>query len=287
MEQKIAYFATVDQPFTVILVIDTSGSTQIKLEDMQNAALTFVEQLKPEDSVMVMSFDDSINVLTKPTKDRNAITKAILRTRTGGGTRLYDAVSSVMKKHLRNIQGRKAVVLFTDGVDTASYQASYDGTLREAEEADAPIYVVDYDTSGGFSSINSGSLPGGRGTILGIPLPRPTIVHGPMPTAADYRRANIYLHELSDRTGGRFHNGDSMSGIAQAFAQIAEELGRQYSLGYYPKTKGQAGQRRNIKVRVTQEGLVVKSRDSYIYTDKKPAAGDTKQPYISESKANP
>jgi hypothetical protein len=78
-----------------------------------------------------------------------------------------------------------------------------------------------------------------------------------------------------------------MSGIAQAFAQIAEELGRQYSLGYYPKTKGQAGQRRNIKVRVTQEGLVVKSRDSYIYTDKKPAAGDTKQPYISESKANP
>jgi VWFA-related protein len=288
VEQKIAYFATVDQPFTVILLIDTSGSTQIKLEDMQNAAITFVDQLKAEDSVMVMSFDDNINVLTKPTKDRAAITKAIRRTRTGGGTRLYDAVSSVLKKQLKTINERKAVVLFTDGVDTTSYHASYDSTLRDAEEGDAPFYIVDYDTSGGFSSINAGGFPGGRGSILGIPFPRPTMGRGPMPTAEDYRRANSYLHELSDLTGGRFHNGDSMSGIADAFANIAEELGRQYSIGYYPKTKGVAGQRRNIKVRVTQTGLVVKSRDSYIYSDKKPGADQNpkQQPYVSESKSS-
>jgi VWFA-related protein len=286
LEQKIAYFATVDQPFTVILLIDTSGSTQIKLEDMQNAAITFVDQLKPDDSVMVMSFDDSINVLCKPTTDRNAITKAIYRTRTGGGTRLYDAVSQVLKKQLRTISGRKAVVMFTDGVDTASFNSTFDGTIRLAEESDAPIYVVDYDTSGGFGRINGGwPLPGGRGTIMGIPVPRPSVMTGPVASAEDYRRASIYLHELADKTGGRFHNGDSMSGIADAFAQIAQELGRQYSLGYYPKSKGVAGQRRNIKVRVTQEGMVVKSRDSYIYSDKKPGAEqNNKQPYISESR---
>jgi VWFA-related protein len=287
-EQKIAYFATVDQPFTVVLLIDTSGSTQVKLEDIQSAAITFVDQLKPEDSVMVISFDDSIDVLTKPTTDRNAITKAIHRTRTGGGTRLYDAVSSVLKKHLRTISGRKAVVLFTDGVDTTSYGATFDGTIRLAEEADAPIYVVDYDTSGGFAGINGGwPFPGGRGTIMGIPVPRPTVTTGPVASAEDYRRANIYLHELSDRTGGRFYNGDSRAGVSQAFAQIAEELGRQYSLGYYPKTLGQVGQRRQIKVRVTQTGLVVKSRDSYIYSDKKPGPDqNNKQPYISETKTN-
>jgi len=289
-EQKIAYFATVDQPFTVILMLDTSGSTQFRLEDIQDAAITFVNQLKPDDSVMVMSFDDSINVLVRPTTNRDAITRAIHRSRTGGGTRLYDAVSNVLRQQLRTISQRKAVVLFTDGVDTTSRRATYESTMREAEESDAPFYSVDYDTSGmGVLSPNGGGwpLPGRRGAIiLGIPLPRPGVPGGPGASPGDYRLARTYLHELSDKTGGRFYNGDSLGGIAQAFAQIAEELGRQYSLGYYPKTLGQSGQRRQIKVRVNQADLVVKARDSYIYSDKKsdPENKNTKQPYISETR---
>jgi len=93
---------------------------------------------------------------------------------------------------------------------------------------------------------------------------------GPGSSPADYRRGTSYLHALADVTGGRFYSADSMVGISQAFAWIAEELGRQYSLGYYPKTIGHAGDRRQIKVRVNQSGLVVKARDSYIYSDKKP-----------------
>lgn len=279
VEQKIAYFATVDQPFTVILLIDTSGSTQFRLEDIQDAAITFVNQLKPEDSVMVMSFDDRIEVLSKPTTDRNAVTRAIHRTRTGGGTRLYDAVDVVLRQHLTTITGRKAVILFTDGVDTTSRRASYDSTVREAEEADAPIYTVDYDTIGAVRGMGQGlPLPGGRGgVILGIPFPRPGGGGGgPGSSPADYRRATAYLHDLSDNTGGRFYSADSLMGVSQAFAWIAEELGRQYSLGYYPKTRGQAGQRRQIKVRVNEPDLVVKARGSYIYTEKKPAADQTK-----------
>jgi VWFA-related protein len=286
-EQKIAYFATVDQPFTVILMLDTSGSTQFRLEDIQDAAITFVNQLKPDDSVMVMSFDDSIDVLVRPTKNRDAIERAIRRSRTGGGTRLYDAVSNVLRQQLKTISQRKAVVLFTDGVDTTSHRATYESTMREAEESDAPFYSVDYDTSGmGLLSPNGGGwpLPGRRGgIILGIPVPRPGGPGGPGASPGDYRRARTYLHELSENTGGRFYNGDSLGGIAQAFAQIAEELGRQYSLGYYPKTLGQSGQRRQIKVRVNQADLVVKARDSYIYSDKKSdPESKNKQPYISE-----
>lgn len=285
-EQKIAYFATVDQPFTVILMLDTSGSTQFRLEDIQDAAITFVNQLKPEDSVMVMSFDDNIDVLVRPTTNRDAIERAIRRSRTGGGTRLYDAVSRVLRQELRTITQRKAVVLFTDGVDTTSRRATYESTMREAEESDAPIYTVDYDTSGmGVMSGGGGGwpFPGRRGgIILGIPVPRPG---GPGANPGDYRRARAYLHELSERTGGRFHNGDSLGGIAQAFALIAEELGRQYSLGYYPKTLGQSGQRRQIKVRVNQADLVVKARDSYIYSDKKSdSENKNKQPYVSEGR---
>ena len=111
IEQKISYFATVDTPFTVVFVLDTSSSTHFKLEDMHNAAISFVNQLQPQDSVMVVSFDDNIRVLTEPTSDREALMKAIRRAKTGGSTRLYDAVEMVIRKMLRAISGRKAIVL--------------------------------------------------------------------------------------------------------------------------------------------------------------------------------
>ena len=273
VQQKIAYFATTDAPFSVVLLIDTSGSTDYRLRDIQDAAISFVGKLKPTDSVMVMSFDDRIEVQCKTTTDRNVIEKAIRRTRTGGGTRLYDAVDEILRKQLQTIQGRKAVVLFTDGVDTTSHRASYDSTLRLAEESDAPIYSVDYDTSGFGGGMGGGGIPipGGRGRILGLPTPSPGGIPGgsiPGSSSGDYKRAVAYLHALSNATGGRFYSGDSMFGIAQAFTWIAEELGRQYSLGYYPSTAGKDGERRQIKVSVTESDLVVKSRDSYIYSDK-------------------
>lgn len=270
VNQKIAYFATTDSPFSVVLLIDTSGSTQMRLDDIQDAAIKFVEKLKPTDSVMVMSFDDRIQVQCKATTDRDVIEKAIRRTRTGGGTRLYDAVDDILRKQLETIPGRKAVVLFTDGVDTTSHRASYESTLRLAEESDAPIYSVDYDTSGMGGIMGPGT--GGRrgGVIFGIPFPTPGIPGSTIPGSSpgDYRRAVAYLHALSNQTGGRFYSGDSMFGIGQAFTWIAEELGRQYSLGYYPSTPGKEGERRQIKVRVTESDMVVKARDSYIYSDK-------------------
>ena len=284
VEQKIAYFATTDQPVTVILLLDTSGSTQFRLEDIHDAAISFTEKLKVDDSVMVMSFDDSIRVLTEPTKDRQQIVRAIKRARTGGGTRLYDAVDAVLTKHLGAIAGRKAVVLFTDGMDTTSHRATYETTLRLAEESEAPIYTVDYDTTGANSIMTQG-LPR-RPTIFGLPLPSPTST-GPFPSAGEYKRAVAYLHALCNATGGRFYSGDTLFGIGQAFTWIADELSRQYSLGYYPRATGNSGQRRAIKVRVTEPGLVVRARDSYIYTEKKtPAQSEKaqteKSPYITD-----
>ncbi|MEA2173866.1 MAG: Ca-activated chloride channel [Blastocatellia bacterium] len=299
VEQRIAYFATVDQPFTVALLMDTSRSTNFKLEDIQDAAIAFVKQLKTEDRVMVISFDDKINVLVKPTDDRDELIRAIRRTRTGGGTRLYDAVDQVIKQHLKGITGRKAIVLFTDGVDTTSRRATYESTIREAEEFDAIAYSVAYDTSDAVGNGPGQSqrlpLPGGRGGIIfGSPFPR-----WPMPGPGggrggrggggpgggsndeDYRRANQYLHDLADKTGGRYYRGDSLQNISDAFAQIADELRRQYSLGYYPKTMAEAGQRRQIKVRVNQPNMVVKARDSYIYSQKKADTTEANQQQLS------
>jgi Ca-activated chloride channel family protein len=280
VEQKITYFATVDQPFTVVLVIDTSNSTDFRLEDIQDAAISFVNKLRPEDRVMVVSFDDRIDVLSEPTNDFDKLTKAIRRTRTGGGTRLYDAVDQVINKHLKNIKGRKAVVLFTDGVDTTSRRATYESTIRQAEELDALIYPVSYDTRnsglGGVMGPHPLPLPGGIG--IGIPgMPGTVGGSGGGSSPADYRRAAAYLQQLAQVTGGRVYNGDSVMGLSQAFSWVAEELRRQYSLGYYPNPQGQQGQRRQIKVRVNRPSLVVTARDSYIYSEKKQDATGIKE----------
>src|SRR5256714_3225852 len=160
VEQKVAYFASTEKPFTVALLIDTSGSTRFRLDEIQNAAITFVEQLRPDDRVMIVSFDDKIRVLSQPTSDRNMLRNAILQTDAGSGTRLYDAVDMVINEYFNRVEGRKAIVLFTDGVDTTSDRATYESTVRDAEELDALIYPVEYDT---FGDMGGGwGWPGGR-----------------------------------------------------------------------------------------------------------------------------
>ncbi|MGH9902632.1 MAG: VWA domain-containing protein, partial [Pyrinomonadaceae bacterium] len=262
-EQEVAYFAAVDKPFTVALVLDTSNSTAFKLEDIQDAAIAFVNQLRPDDRVMVVSFDDEVRILAEATSDRYALQRAIRRTRTGGGTRLYDAVDLVIKQRFSRIEGRKAIVLFTDGVDTTSRRASYQSTVRDAEEIDALIYPVQYDTyddqADTGSSWPSSRLPpiilGRRRWPLPIPFPLPGGGGGRRggggggggSSRADYELAGRYLRDLADRTGGRLHEAYNLRYLSQSFAAIAEELRRQYSLGYYPSTQARAGERRRIK----------------------------------------
>ena len=174
-EQEVAYFGAIEQPFTVALLLDTSGSTEFKIEEIQDAAIAFVDQLRPEDSVMVIEFDDSIDVLSEPTGDRRQLRNAIRRARSGGGTRLYDAVDFTIQR-LNRIKGRKAIVLFTDGVDTTSRKASYESNVEDAEELDAIVYPVQYDTYAGHG-MGGGWPPTSRGprsrSHSRFPLPLP------------------------------------------------------------------------------------------------------------------
>src|ERR1041384_6069223 len=95
---------------------------------------------------MVVSFNDDIKILSEFTTDRSRLRRAIERASTDDGTRLYDAVDMVINQQLSRIQGRKAIVLFTDGVDTTSRRASYQSNVMDAQELDALIYPVQYDT---------------------------------------------------------------------------------------------------------------------------------------------
>ncbi len=284
VEQQVAFFNAVDKPFSVVLMIDTSGSTRFRLEDIQHAAITFVNQLRRDDKVMVVSFDNDVEVLSEFTNDRNRLRDAIMRTETGNSTRLYDAVDLVINQRLTRVEGRKAVVLFTDGVDTTSRHASYQTNLRDAEELDALIYPVQYDTYADMA----GGGGGGGSTWPGNQTPTTPIdiliqilggtirsgggnnrsgggSRGSGTSRSEYELANRYLDELAQATAARKYKADSIQNISVAFSNIAEELRRQYSLGYYPKNPGQAGQRRQVQVRVNQPNLAVRTRDSYIF----------------------
>ncbi len=255
-EQDIAYFGTQDKPFTVALLLDTSPSTRYKIDEIHRAADAFVDHLSPQDSVMVIEFNSSVKVQTPPTKDREKIRKAIYKAKFGDGTSLYNAVDEALRKQLSKIEGRKAVVLFTDGVDTTSRKNTYDGTLAYAEESDSLVFPIYYNT-----------LDDARPTRSSSPWPDifggPIIVRGE--TAEEYAVGRKYLEELAGSTGGRvFRPEATPGGLAAAFEGIAEELRRQYNIGYVPKTEGSVGQRKQLKVRVDRPNLIVRSRDSYV-----------------------
>ena len=275
-QQPIAYFETAEKPFTVALLLDTSASTQFQLDEIKRAAIAFAKQLRPQDRVLVVTFNSDVLLLTEATNDVNLMEAAIEEyANTGTATRLYDAVDLTIRERLNRIKGRKAIVLFTDGVDTASQQATYQSTLYQVQELDALIYPIQYDTTA-YSQAMQGA---GSVTVtttqrgpFGITTSKQTYnVPGnggaPLPgtTKADYDRAGQYLQALADRTGGRLHQANDTRQLADAFSRIAEELRRQYTLGYYPKSANIAeGEQRQIRVRVRQPNLAVKARNSYV-----------------------
>jgi VWFA-related protein len=289
VEQDIESLTSVEAPFHVALVLDTSNSTLLKLADIQNAAFAFIKQLRPDDQVMVVSFDSKVRFHCDFTNDYDALRQAIDETRTGGSTKLYEAVDKVVDR-LEQIQGRKAIVLFTDGVDTASRRANFQNTIDKVEESGALVYPIKYDTENdqqGGPSPSASPLP--------WPTPHPpnrrrwpfdhlaALIFPQWPgrapsgsgtSSGEYRKAARYLQELADRSGGRLYEADTLYNVSQAFSNIAEELRHQYSLSYYPTNVKKDGAYRRVKVRVEKSGMIVRARDGYRATTNAPATAD-------------
>lgn len=267
-EQEITYFATVEQPFSVLLLMDTSGSNSVSLEQMQESAVRFVEQLRPQDRVLPVAFDNGVAPLLPDwSSDRARLSAAIRRTKTGMvvgardvethtdgsgktytvrrvNTRLYDAVLKAFAE-LDKVRGRKALILFTDGMDTASSAASHRRTLELAEELDALVYVVRYKGSGGGVPASPFSI-GVKGILI--------------------EEAAEYLKRLADKTGGQVYKAEDLRRIADAFASIAEQLRLTYSIGYRPPEQARPGERRELKVSVKRPRVAVRARRTYVFT---------------------
>ena len=264
-EQEIAFFETADKPFTVALVLDMSDSARFKREEIRAAARAFAKELRAEDRLAVVAFDKNVAVLTGPTADRAVIDAALDRLRSGGGTSLYDALARTLRETLGRTRGRKAVVLFTDGVDTSS-SATYEGTLDAAAEVDALVYSIRYDTIDQASTAQLGATPGGQ-NVVGVVTPKGE------PLSAAYRRAGLYLRLLADKTGGRAYNADTPENLSRSFARIAAELREQYSIGYYPQARAGREKARRIKVKVDAPGARVRSRERFVFNPECGARG--------------
>lgn len=280
VEQEIGLFSNEHDPFTVALVLDMSYSTAFKISEIQNAAIAFIDQLRPDDKVMVISFDADVHLLCETTNDRQTIYRAIRSTKIAtSGTSLYEAMALVMNKKLRSVQGRKAIILFSDGVDTTSRASTYNDNVGDSMELDALIYPVRYDTFADVQNMKNGSIikkpppmqiPGQEnGGVLG------TIMQSSVGTASsagtsveEYEKAKEYLDQLAFRTGGRLYEATTTTNLADAYSKIASELREFYSLGYYPKEERAAGKKTSIKVKVDREGVVVRTRDGYLVPKK-------------------
>lgn len=283
VKQNISFFATYDEPLNIALLLDTSGSTQGEaLLRIKEAANDFVELLKPNDNCFIATFDSQVNILNPFTNQERLLKKSIEKVETASedGTVLYRAVKQISENSFNNVQGRKVIVLLSDGKDLGS-NVKFGQLMSSLEESDVLIYSIFYQTGAGAPKlvVDSGGTvkekeskkkpkkpkepKKPRGYSIGIPpqenlIPNEEITQGQK--LGDI--GGIFsLQEMSEMTAGRFYMSDTPN-LRKVFKQVAGELREQYRLGFYSKD-GKDIESREIMVKVGRPDAVVRTRGKY------------------------
>jgi VWFA-related protein len=275
--QSIRYFSQQsDLPLTLGLLLDTSGSQTRVLDRERNASFEFFEHILREDKdkAFLIHFDREVELLQDLTSSRKDLEAALkdadrpqLNRRSssgggtpqgrgqgrGGGTAMYDAIFLAADELLKKQQGRKAVVLLSDGVDNGS-KTSIGGAIESAQRADMLVYSIRFaDTNS--SPVGFGGPGMGRGGRRG----------GGGRFPQQQRREPVdgkkILERISLETGGGYYEVSSKMPLDKIYDQIEEELRNQYSLGYTPDQS--SGGYHKIVVAVKRKGLTVRARDGY------------------------
>jgi Ca-activated chloride channel family protein len=264
IKQNIDLFGSVEEPFSVALLLDSSGSTESALDQIKSAATAFLANLRPHDRVMVVSFNDSVEVLCELTNNTARLTAAVRSIKSGEFTQVYEAVYTAVWERLHDLAGRKAVIVFTDGIDTASSEISQEDTLDAViESEDIIVYPIRYATREDVERKMDARI---RASL------NPRGTHGAATANLEqsrreldraYRGADEYLQMLADMSGGVVERADRLGDLKAALGRIAEELRHQYLLGYYPTNKQKDERARKITVRVSRPDVTVRARPAY------------------------
>ena len=216
-------------PLVIALCVDTSSSVRIKLNFEKEAATDFIYSvMRPNDRALLLEFDTAATLLHDFTSNPNDLTREIGRLRAGGGTSLYDAIYLVSEQKMTDVEGRKAIVILSDGADqTSGYR--FEDALRASFEAEAAIYAIST-------------------TRFGADI--------------DHEGDNA-LRQLSHNTGGRTYFPHSVSQLSAAFKAINKELRNQYNIAFTPTNVRDDGSFRKIRVRVKRDNSLLYYRKGY------------------------
>lgn len=263
VKQRIEFFGSVEQPFSVVLLLDSSGSTAAQVEQIKSAAFAFVDSMRPRDRAMVISFNDSVQVQCELTGDRETLRRAVASMTPGEFTQVFEAVYTAVWEKLQDVEGRKAVIIFTDGIDTASSEISEEDTFDAViESEDIIVYPIRYSTRPDVERKMEMRIRSSLGA-KGNDAVADELTRSRREIDRTYRKADEYLEQLAGMSGGIVERADTLQDLKGAFTRIADELRRQYLLGYYPANRTKDARDRKITVEVLRPGMKVRARPAY------------------------
>jgi Ca-activated chloride channel family protein len=236
--QEIAVFEDTTQPFTAVVMLDFSGSMTANLALLKAATEQFLLRMLPQDKAQVGAFSDKIQFSGRFTSDRDDLIGALGDLQYGNPTRLFDAVHQSIDM-LEEVEGRKIVVIFTDGDDTAS-KTSFGKVLDHARDNEIMIYSI---------GLESEFFVGGR---------------------VQRTRPDRGIRKLAEETGGGYFELKKTAELAPTFTRVAQELHSLYSLGFTPAVLD--NKEHKLEVRIKQAGMTARARKSYVAVS--PDAGD-------------
>jgi VWFA-related protein len=266
VRQTIQAFEPTTTPFSLVLLLDMSGSTLGFRQTLKQSALRFIDALAPEDRVAIVTFNDKIALLQKFTSDRRKIANAIDLAEGKGQTSLYNALRFSMRQLADEGKRRKAIIVLTDGLDTemrrADRQASASATTNEAA-----IASIKPDASAPLNNVLSAADSMGV-TVYPLALPSGDTKYLPFPDPqqiAMYTAARARLQALADRTGGRLSQIRRLEDMGRLYAEVAAELRTLYSLTYQPAGGSKRdGSWRAIRIEVTRPELIARTKSGYV-----------------------
>ncbi len=230
--QEIVLFENEVRPITVVVMLDTSASMTPSLDLLMAGAEQFIIRMLPDDRAKVGAFNDKIQILPESEfiGDRDALIRELDRLQFGNPTRLYDAVAASIRE-LAGIEGRKVVLVFTDGEDTQN-DIGWREVLEMAQLEEVMIYTIglESDYFNGVRRVRS--------------------------------RPDRRLRTFAEETGGGYFELEDTDDLGPTFTRVAQELHSQYVLGFVPPTRD--GEVHEIDVRVTRRGTTARARRSYV-----------------------
>lgn len=241
--QKVQHFSrSADVPARILLLVDASGSMNLVLQSAsaRMAATQILASLAVEDEVALAGFDNRYWGIVRFTRDRGAIHKGLEDVEPFGSTALHDALDHAARDLASHGEGRRAVVVITDGVDTASQSVAEDVILR-SRALDVPIYAISV-----LSPLDDPASPLFTGRER--------------PVAA--MKGLALLERYAEESGGAAFAVSDFRALKAAADQVADELKHQYRIGYEPLEGG--GRFRRIEVRSTRKGVVIRTRSGYV-----------------------